>query len=253
MKNILVPISFSETSKNALVNASQIAKESGATLHLLHCYAEQEYNRKYDFGGDDYAEGIENMLIDFYASTGDQQAYELLTYTGPVSDTISKISHNFDLLVLSRKTGFLASSNKWFSDKIMYFTSRSACPVLLLSSQKTIGSFADMKEIWHLNRKDKEEKLITRELRAMKIDPQSVVSKSLQQVSFASAFWKNIVKYSKTHDDKLLPKITECYTDEHIDLVILVNHKKGIFERFIKDDIFQIISQFDIPILVLQA
>ena len=87
----------------------------------------------------------------------------------------------------------------------------------------------------------------------MKIDSSSLVSKSLQQETFTSAFWRNIVNYTKDHDAGSLKKISESFSNEHIDLLIFVNHKKGVFEKFLKDDVFQIMSQFDIPILVLQS
>jgi nucleotide-binding universal stress UspA family protein len=37
-KKILVPIDFSDHSRTALDLAVEIARDSGATLHLLHCY-----------------------------------------------------------------------------------------------------------------------------------------------------------------------------------------------------------------------
>ena len=256
MKNILVPISFSETSKNALNHAYCLAKEHGATLSLLHCYPIQDYNREYDFGKLDYDKGIKQMLVDFYAeSIGDnhKQAIKLLIYAGSVSEIISEISHKYELLVLSRRTGFQSKSNKWLSDKISYFITKSLCPVLIISTKRDYYSFTEIKNIWHIQRKDIETDLIKQELLKLEIDSNLVVSKSLQQKTFTSAFWQNIVNYTKNHKDGELKKISESFSDEHIDLLIFVNHKKGIFEKFLKDDVFQIISQFDIPILVLQS
>ncbi len=256
MKNILVPISFSETSKNALQHAYVLAKQYGATLSLLHCYPAQKYNRKYDFGAIDYDKGIKQMLINFYninIGNINEQPIKLLAYPGSVSEIINQISHKYELLFLSRKTGFQSKTNKWFSDKIFYFTTKSLCPVLLLPTKRDDYSFSEIKNVWHIMRKENETNLVKRELVKLKIDPNLVVPKSLQQQTFTSAFWRNIVNYSRNHDAGQLRKIAESFADEHIDLLILVNHRKGMFERFLKDDTFQIISQFDIPILVLQT
>jgi len=256
MKNILLPISFSENSKNALHYANSIAKEYGATLSLMHCYSGYEYNREYDFGAFDYDEGIKQMLEDFYTKnieSIDQQPFILLAYEGSVSDYIREISHKYELLVLSKRTGYLSKSKMWFGDKLFYFTIKSRCPVLLLPSKRDIFSFSEVKNIWHIQRKDFEMDLIKRQLLKFKIDSNLVISKSLQQEIFTSAFWRNIVNYTKTHDDSQLKKIYESYSSEHIDLLILVNHRTGMFEKFLKDDTFRIISQLDIPILILQS
>ena len=256
MKNILLPISFSETSKNALHYANLIAIEYGATLSLMHCYSGYEYNREYDFGALDYDEGIKQMLEDFYAKNierVDQQPHKLLACEGSISHNISKISHKYELLVLSRRTGYLSKSNKWFSDKLFFLTTKSPCPVLLLPSKPDVFSFSKVKNIWHLQRKDMEMDLIKRQLLAFKIDSNLIISKSLKQEIFTSTFWRNIINYTKTKDDSQLKKIYESYASEHIDLLILVNHKIGLFENFVKEDAFQIISQLDIPILILQS
>jgi hypothetical protein len=80
-----------------------------------------------------------------------------------------------------------------------------------------------------------------------------VISKSLEQETFTSEFWSNIVSYSKKQGDSQLKKICESFNGENIDLLILVNHRTGMFEKFLKDNTFQIMSQFDIPILILQS
>ena len=253
MKNILVPISFSEASKNALHHASLIAKPSDATISLLHCYVVEEYAREYDFGALDYEKGIKKMLINFYGDnveSENKQPLELLAYPGSVANIINEISSNFDLLVFGRRPSIESKSNNWFSNKIFYFTTRSRCPVLILPAKRDAFTFSEIKNIWHIQRKDNEVDLIKRGLFKLKIDLKLVTSKSLQQETFTSAFWRNIVNYTNNKDVSL-EKISKSFADENIDLLILVNHKKDMFERFLKDDAFQIINQFDIPILVL--
>ena len=256
MKNILVPISFSETSKNALLYANLIAKKHNATITLMHCYSVYTYNREYDFGPLNYNEGIKKMLVEFYTNnieSIDQQPLRVLANEGSVSEYISEISNKYGLLVLSKKMSKLSNSNKWFGDKLFSFATKSSCPVLLLPSKQVVFSFSELKNIWHIQRKDIETDLINRFLLKFKIDPNMVISKSLEQETFTSEFWRNIVSYSKKQEDSQLKIIQESYNGENIDLLILVNHRTGMFEKFLKDNTFQIMSQFDIPILVLQA
>lgn len=256
MKNILVPISFSETSKTALKQAELISKQYSAQLSLLHCYPVHTYNRTFDFGKLSYDQGINQMLKDFYLETiGDVENKPInrLSFEGPVSDVIRKISHAYDLLTLARKTGFHSHSNKWFSDKLFYLTSKSLCPVLLLPSKRDSFSFSNIRKIWHIKRRDVEPALLRRKISSLKINPESLLEKSLEQKSFSSNFWRSIVNFSNTQNKDQLVKISESFADEDIDLLILVNHGQGLFEGYLKDDVFQIVSQFDIPILVLHA
>lgn len=256
MKNILVPISFSETSKNTLSLAISIAKQYGSTLTLLHCYPHEDYNRVYDFGKEAYDVGIKKMLEKFYVqhvNQADRQKFKIITYEGSVSEVISKVSSQYDLLVLSRKIGGPSKSNKWFSDKIFYFTTKARCPVLLLCTKRREFTFSEMKTIWHVKRKANETEIILNKLIPFDINPELIATKSLQQETFVSEFWKNIVAYTKNHSKHTMGDISKSFEAEHLDLILLVNHRKGMFEEFVKDDAFQIISQFDIPILIFQA
>ncbi len=253
IKKILVPISFSPSSKNALETANGIAEQTGATLSLLHCFPTQTYSRKYDFGKKDYEQGIKEMLEKFYTQTitpDHQRAPLMLTYAGAVSEAVTKLSPQYDLFVISRKVGHLSKSNRWFGDKLFYISSKSLCPVLIASSKHHDFLFSECKNIWHLKRRDTETDLVNRKLIKFGIDQKRVSVKSAQQNTFISALWRNIVTYSKNHDNALLGEISKSFDDEHIDLIILVNHRKGMFEQFLKEDAFQIVSQLDVPILV---
>lgn len=255
MRNILVPTSFSDTSKYALQHAYLIAKELGASLNLIHCYSPQVYNRKYDFGTIDYDKGIRQMMKDFYEKSIEDVSVvpiKYLAYEGAASEIISQISPKYDLIILSRKPGFQSKSHKWFSEKIFYISMKSYCSVLLLPTNKEVFYFSEIKKIWHLQKKENDTDLINRELFKLKIDPKIVISKSLQQETFVSALWKSIVTYTKNQDDASMKKIISLFEDEHLDLLVFVNHKKGLFEKFLIDDALNLISQFDVPILILE-
>ncbi|GAA5219498.1 universal stress protein [Membranihabitans marinus] len=254
MKNLLLPISFSETSKNALYYGHMIVNEYGSNLTLLHCYSEFKYNREYNFTPFSYDEGIRKKLVEFYnknIKSNDHRAIRVLTRQGSISDYISEISHRYDLVVLSRKTSPLTKSKRRLADKVYFLTSISNCPVLLMPSKRIDFSFSKIKKIWHIQRMGIENEVVQRETVKFRIEPNLITTKSLQQKNFTSVLWRNIVQYTKTHDETELKIVQESYADENIDLIILVNHRKTVFQKFLKDDTFQIINQFDIPILVL--
>ncbi|NND06150.1 MAG: universal stress protein [Saprospiraceae bacterium] len=255
MKKILVPISFSSTSKNSMKKAYSMARKFEATLSLLHCYPFQEYNREYQFEGEDYDKGIRRMLIDFYNECIENDGthkYNLLTFSGSVSDVIAKISSQYDLLILSRKIGYEGVKNNYFSDKIFYISTKALSPLLILPVSEKEHQFKLAKNAWHIQRHEMEKETIDSQIKQFGIDPSIILTKSLTQKNFASRFWENIVKFTKIHDDDLLKVISKSFDEEQIDLLILVNRKKGLFSIFLKDEAFQIISQFDIPILILQ-
>lgn len=256
MKRILVPVSFSETSKNALVHAFSIAKEFSAKLSLLYCSPTYEYAREYDFGEEDYETGIREKLSEFYEDcieNGKDYLYSRIACFGSVSDFSHRKGPEFDLLVMSRKIGFESRSNSWFGDKLHTISLEALCPVLITSTQPHGFSFQKAVSIWHFQRNLSENELVRDRVLSLGIDPKLVVTKSLQQDSFISLFWQNVVAYSKSHNEGLLKEISSSFDREKIDLLIIVNNRKGMFEKFLKDDVFQIISQFDIPILILQT
>jgi len=256
MKRILVPISFSITSKKALSNAYSIAKEFGATLFLLHCYSKKEYNRIYDFGAEDYDKGIRGMLLNFYNEYKDSRSnikFNLITSQRTVLEFISKSSIKYDLMVLCREIGSISASNKYLSDKLYNISTNSLCPVLITSTNHKHFSFQKDKAIWHIKRSENEIGLVTESLSILGIDYNIVVSKSLTQEKFTSSFWKKLITFTKKHESSLLEEISQSFGKEDIGIFVIVNHLKGKFGLFMRDDCFQIISQFDIPVLILPS
>lgn len=256
MKRILVPVSFSETSKNALVHAFSIAKEFRAKLTLLHCSPTYEYARVFDFGDEDYETGIREKLSEFYKAcveNGDDYLYSRIACFGSVSDYSHRKGPEFDLLVMSRKIGFQSNSNAWFGDKLYTISTEALCPVLITSTQPHGFSFQNAINIWNIQKSISETGPVHDLVQSLGIDSKLVLTKSIHQKSFISLFWQKIVAYSENHDKNLLKEISQSFDQEKIDLLIVVNNRQGIFEKFLKDDVFQIISQFDIPILILQT
>lgn len=250
-KKILVPISFSDSSVNALKKAASLYDNCQITL--LHCYPVQAYNRPYDFGSKSYDIGIREMLINFSQkhlnSEGAQVNYMIMS--GPVSNTVAKYSDQFDLLVMSKKND-LQSTGYWFGDKVYYIASKGMCPVLLVPDTDKLLDLTKCGNIWHINRQSNETQILQDKLPQLEIDSVTVEHKTLSQSHFKSSFWKAILNYAAQHDDQSLNQISESVKNENVDLVILVSHRKNTFQKFMKAEVVQIFNQYNIPILIFQ-
>lgn len=249
MKQILIPISFSEASENSLRHAAWSFDK--ARLTLLHAYPVKKYNRKYNFGKKSYREGIREKLWEFYVrhTENPDRKTNLLSKSGSISEVVDQISSRYDLMVMSRKAHPIKEKGH-FSDRKLYITTMARCPVLIMPFTETSFCFKNCEHIWHVKRKETETEIVKKGVERLNIDPAKMEVKLLEQSNFFSAFWKNIVDYEKTHDRKLIKKIDEAHEKEPIDLIVLVDNDKSVFTQFFKSDIIHLFCKYDIPILV---
>jgi nucleotide-binding universal stress UspA family protein len=254
MKQILIPISFSASSVNALKQAYSMSKRVGASITLLHCYPEEEYNRMYDFGRQEYATGIRKMLVDFYKIHVDDSAWrpKVLAYPGPVSDVVAKYSQEYDLIVMSSKW-HKNSSIGMLSDKATFIASKARCPLIILPIKEATFTFSECENVWHIKRRDSETQILEQVLPSFDIDPRNLHVHSFQQTSFQSAFWEKLVNFDISHKDELLGDLAKAQSDEHVDLIIVLSHDTNIFTKFLEDDTMEIFVGFNIPILIFSA
>lgn len=255
MKRILVPVNFSNSAGTSLRYAASLSRHLGLGLTLLHCYPIHAYNRPYDFGKKDYAAGIRKMLKDFSKEhLGElHDNIGFLAQTGPVSEKIAQISHQYQIIILSGKK-FSSNVSRWLGSKSSYIASKAQCPVLIIpSSLVHFPKELTWEKIWHIKRKENETAIIEKALPKLKINPDGVETKSLQQTTFKSAFWKVLVSYVQSPKAEVQPSIIEAREKESIDLFLLVSHGKDSFETFVRNEAFQIIFKFDIPVLIIQA
>lgn len=249
MKRILVPISFSKSSKNSLRHATSLG--SKAELTLLHTYPEQKYGRRYNFGKQKYKVGIHKKLIKFYYQHIEKpnNNTSFLVHAGATSVTVDKISKDYDLMVMSRKE-HANKKHGYFSDKKLFITTKAHCPVLIMPISNTAFNFKKCSHIWHIKRRETELEIVAKGCEKLKINPEKIEVKSLQQTNFLSAFWQSLVNYRNSHDKKLLKKIDEAHALEPIDLIVLVDNDPSIFTNFFKSEVIHFFCKYDIPILV---
>lgn len=253
MKRILVPVALSEDTTSLINHACIIGRAWDAQINLLHCYPLQTYARMYDFKGEDYDRGIRRLLKKAWDEGSSKEASasrRFLTYKGSLSGFLEKESARFDLVLMNRKTSDGSFFGRWLSEKVFYLASRAACPVLV-SSEKDLFDFKNMTTIWHIKRSDHLRDLDRRTLSTLKIDPANIMVKSIGQQAFVSEFWQRIVSFAQSRDGTYLEGIEDCLTREHLDLIIVSRARRGLLESLIKDRAFQIVTSFEVPILVI--
>lgn len=252
MKKILLPVSFSKASVNALQHASSLYPK--AQLTLLHCYPVQKYSRRFDFGKQDYDTAIKAQLNSFYHEhiKGHKTRPTFISQAGAISDVVSQISSDYDLMVMSRQS-HPRRRNGYFSDKQLFIIARATCPVLIMPVTDDAFKWDKCAHIWHIQRRSNEAEIVEKGITKLGIQPGRVVTKSVSQQSFLSSFWKNLMAYENTHDRKLLAAIDEAHETEPIELIVLVDHEQSIFINFLKSDTIRIFCKYEIPILVFPA
>lgn len=252
MKKILIPISFSATSANSLRHAFEV--DPTAQLTLLHCYPVQSYSRRYDFGSQNYDAGIRKKLNAFYDRHLEQASGKpiFLSEAGTVSEVVRQISGRYDLMVMSRKAHPDKGKN-YFSEKQLFLIARALCPVLIMPVTGRPFQFEHCEHIWHIERRANEGEIVAKGMAGLGIAAGRIETKSLTQGSFLSDFWKNLMAYENTHDQKLLSAIDQAHETEPIDLIVLVDHEQSIFINFLKSDTIRVLCKYEIPILALPA
>lgn len=251
MDKILVPINFSAGSANALKYAVRLAAVVEKDLTLFYCYAVQGFNRKFDFGKQEYGEGVREMLSNFYQETigsNPSVTTKFITRAGYVGEQIIQISKDYDLLVINTnyfKSGF----KRWMESRASAIASTAQCPVLITSSSTYFSSW---KNVWHLKRKDNESAIIQEYIENLANKQPIIKEKSFEQKAFVSPLWQAMIAFKAHPDKKLLAAVKENLKSEKIDLLILVSHRKETFQHFLSSDLMQLVFHAQIPVLVLQ-
>ncbi len=252
MKKILVPVSFSKASKNSLRHAAALYDK--ARITLLHSYPTKNYNKKYEFGKQDYAAGVRDKLWEFYLRHVNNPKHKipLMTQAGTISGIVGKVSDRYDLIVMSRKA-HPSKKHGHFSEKKLSVTTRARCPVLIMPDTDMPFNFTDCEHVWHIERRASESPVVEKYSKKLDINPAKAEVKTLRQTGFLSAFWKNIMAYEKSHDERLIKKIDKAHEREPIDLLILVDTEQSVFSEFFRSDTVRLFCKYNIPILVLPA
>ena len=232
--------------------AYRLADRSGARITLFHCFSDKSYNRPYDFGKQDYAAGIMEMLRDFYREyidDGEGAFPKMIAIPGTIISKVASLSRKYDLIVLG-SSRFGTKAQRWISSRVAYFASDARCPVLVVPAA---GEYGPWEKIWHIKRKEGEEQFVEKMLDRLEITPSSLAVKAFGQKTFSSSFWRSVVAFIKSPTDDLRQDILKHHPREEIDLILLVSYERERFRKFVKDDAVRVIFEFRIPVLIFQG
>ena len=150
IKNILVPIDFSETSLNAVNTAIRMGKRHGATLHLLHVISPKYFYPTagiqapvFTLSEEILRSNIDN-LNNYCASIKRNHKVNCISHSqvGAIVSATCKTaeSENCDIIVIGTNTN--SNALGYLSGNVAYSVLKeSKCPVLTVPASKRINMF----------------------------------------------------------------------------------------------------------------
>ena len=250
MSRILVPVDFSPSSANALKYAHQLSETLGMSLSLFYCFHPQTYNRLYDFGKKDYAQGVKEMLREFYKkyTNGKIGQTHFIAQAGTIISKVVGLSSKYKLVVLGGQN--YKSQFHWFlGDRTSNIASLAKCPVMIITPDT---SFSIWNNMWHVNRKDNETIIIKKAAKTLNLDINKIQTKNFEQTKFKSPFWKLVTSAFISHKKPVNQAIQNALDQEQVDVIILVSHQKDAFLKFVHNPDIQMMFENHIPILIFQ-
>lgn len=251
MNQLLIPVDLSADTGTALRYASQIAEPLGIErLVLLYCPPVSEKIQLPDTGPEEPLTDAQDLLKVFYHEYVEAPSVdvEFRVEPGSVIENVIAQSEKCKLMIMSSsKVG--TQIRGWMGSNAFYIASAAHCPVLVLPP---LIEYVHWERIWHIQQKEDELVMVQERLKQLNIDTGKITTKSFKQRTYSSLLWRLIVAYDKTLAEDIRHSILEACQQEKIDLLLLVSDRKTSFQRFLKEEVIQIILQFEIPILILQ-
>jgi len=245
MKKILVPVDFSEASKNAMAYAVHIARNLNGMIHLLHSFKPIVSDVNGSFAYDAELENIrkeqlqelEAQLKDnFLTGSQNQLAIKSQMETGFANDRIKEMAKkNKDSMIVIGSTGSTGSFKKIFGSVSLDVALNASQPVLIVPPS---AEFNGLKKITYCSSNLGEDafamdqvvemvKKFNAELHLVHVeDGQEYCTDSIVRL------WSNFVPKDKIfyhpleNNDGLIEAINEFAENENVDLLIM-NHQKG--------------------------
>ncbi|MGK7389981.1 MAG: universal stress protein [Candidatus Cyclobacteriaceae bacterium M2_1C_046] len=274
IKNILVPIDFSNSSINALEWGSDIAKKTGAKLHVFHSY---EYTATYAQVNylafmESIADTVEKSLLKDMKAL--ERQISVLTelkpkYSISFDYTVKGIkdfasAENIDLIVMGTR-GNNDVTNKLMGSTTHSIIENTSTPVLAIpeghfpheinkmvfaedfkrvSPKNAMDLINELAKIYNGSLKILHISATNKEGSAVQTDEVLAIAKELKDIPHSYAFSVN-----KEPDKGIL----EYLDQNESDLLIMVPRKHGFFFNLFKDSITeQVVHRIKIPLLAIQ-
>lgn len=278
MKQILLPVDFSENAKHAVKYALNLYKNQECNFYFLHVYAPMVYSYDYQL-----AEGIyeldaydkintkyQKTLNDFINEVSLEYKEQRFNYYGIVkpsvlTDAVCDIvkDKNIEVIIMGTK-GATASSKVLFGTNTIHVINKRVCSVIAIPENCEI---VDVKNILfptdlYVNYKDSHLKILkdiasnfNTKIHILHILFRSLTTQLRKNKDILDAQLENFDTKFILEENKDIPVAISDYQKEFpSDLLVMINNKHLFFENlFFRPIISNIAMHVELPFLVIPS
>lgn len=277
MKNILIPTDFSENAWNAISYAIEFFKNEKCKFYFLHTYTPAFYRMDYMMGGPEFSavpdvgvdislEGLETILANVKEQyPNPKHTYETVSAFNILTDEINELSKkkNIDLVVMGTK-GATGARQLFLGSSTVFVIRKAQVPVLAIPENCTFKPVKNVlfpsdfsvpygrDEVYNVIEMAK---MYGGEITLLHIKKESDLTETQKQNKkiLLKHLRNSSYKDVEIKNKKMPEAILEYITENHIDLLAMINYKHSFFERIlIRQNIDQIGFHVKIPFLVVR-
>lgn len=273
IRNILVPVDFTEASDNSLRYALQLAgKSSGAKLFVLHSFHVPVTTMDTAYVADQAIlmeqtemmarEEMKALEAKYLQPSG--IPYECMVHLGPAMDDINEVvkDHQIDLVLMAtHKAGKL---ERLLGNLSVYALERCKAPLLLIPDKagfRPVQKLAFATDLKKIERADAFDKLryLAETFRAHLIilhvdtEGQDLTEEEQQELIHLQEELKNLDYHvERIEDDDPEKAILRYVQDQQVDMVAAVPRHHGFFEELFRSSITQHLAlHTEVPLLAI--
>ncbi|MEQ8705341.1 MAG: universal stress protein [Phaeodactylibacter sp.] len=272
MKNLLIPVDFSDASRNAFQYAMALAKHIGAEkAKLVHVFL-PESSGEADFIPPVHAimesrhELLNDFLNDLAADNAGSLPVEVQTelLVGFPADEIASISEGFDLIVMGT-TGDGGVLERIFGSVSSSVSQRAACPVLLIPKDVT---FSPIRHMVYASHYDAHHETVVKKLMAFN----SLFNAHLHFVHvqrhkdlpfvaeqgklFEELFEKGNPRFAfemaEVKDESVVEGLSEYAASHHAQVIVMATRHRGFWDNILhSSQTKKMVLAAETPLLIL--
>jgi nucleotide-binding universal stress UspA family protein len=288
IKNILVPVDFSQFSLNAAKYALQVAYQKEASIMFIHAFYDEvsnplnyenfysypaelgEARRDMERDADEKMENFMSILKKFMQKEGISEIRpRQRIMSGTAEDVVLSAieAEDFDLVIVGSRNA--VPSDSWFSDFTSSLIEKLSIPVLAIP-EDAVYKKTKLKKLMYATNFDKSDGLAIRKLLsiAAPLDSQvHVVHIDLTDknpfINFDLAHFKekyigkieNIqMFFDLIVNESIIAGIENYIGQKNIDILAITSHKRNIITSFIKPSITrELLFRIQVPLLVFHS
>lgn len=278
MKNILLPIDFSENSKQAVKYALNLYKNTACNFYFLHVYSPMIYSHEYQLIEGIYGADIPAVINDSRVKETDDFIKEVTNgFENPKSffykivecnvltDSVKNVvkERKIDVIIMGTK-GVTSSSNVLFGTNTIHVINKRCCPVIVVPQNYEFTAPKDILFPTDLNVNYKERHLKTLKkiahnfgskihlfhVRASELEDSQIAYKAQLKSKIEDLDYEFVFE-----EDKDITDAISSYQEKNTsDLLVMINNKHLFFENiFFRPLISDIVMNLKTPFLVIPA